>query len=93
MIICPLFIFNNKMSNLSLNNFKVIHLSESKLEEKYSCLFCDIKVGRVAIFIECSHFCCTDCLDNIYDNYENDKKELFICPLCNEKIYDIDYMT
>lgn len=82
------------MSNIGLNNFKVIKISLSEDKDNYKCSLCEICISRVAIFLDCNHFCCNICLDSLYDTYNNDKKdknELFICPLCNQKVYDIRY--
>ena len=83
------------MSNISLNNFRVIQISPSKDEDNYKCFLCEITTSRVAIFSECNHFCCNACLDNLYDTYDTyyDNKELFVCTLCNQKVYDIRYKS
>ena len=88
------------MSNINLNNFKIVQISSLDIKDtKDICFLCIISTYRVATFSDCKHFCCTSCLDNLYDNYkdesdesdESDEKELFICPICNEKVYDIIY--
>ena len=84
------------MSNISLNNFRVLQISPSIDDDNYKCSLCEISTSRVAIFLECNHFCCNICLDNLYDTYNNNKKhnnenELFVCTLCNKKVYDISY--
>lgn len=92
------------MSNISLKNFKVLQISLSKDNDNYKCFLCEIYTSRVAIFSDCNHFCCNICLDNLYDtynNYNNNKSyndksynnELFICTLCNQKVYDIRYSS
>ncbi len=79
------------MSNISLNNFKIVQISSVDIKD--TCFLCKLPIYRIAIFSNCKHFCCTSCLDNLYDTYtdESDEKELFICPICNKKVYDIIY--
>lgn len=82
------------MSNINLNNFKIVQISSLDIKDtKNICFLCTLSTYRVATFSNCKHFCCTSCLDNLYDTYkdERDENELFVCPICNEKVYDVIY--
>lgn len=56
---------------------------------KYECKFCNTSKPHIGEF-ECLHFCCTDCLDVLYDNYDSASVELlFECPFCRQKVKEI----
>jgi hypothetical protein len=72
-----------------LKNSKILYYQKEK--QIIICLFCKIKREFMAYFDNCNHYCCSTYLDNLYDNYDNTKNELFKCLICNKIINDITY--
>ena len=82
-----------KMENINLGKFKTINIIEKEVDYNYKCDFCSREVYRVGIFDICNHHCCTECIDNLYDNDNPDIEDsfLFLCPLCRKYVKDIEY--
>ncbi len=86
----------SNFDKINLNLFKVIDIAENNKDIlKYSCMICKRGADIISVFNDCEHYCCTECLDNLYDNYKynnyNKDEVMFICTLCNSKVYDILY--
>ena len=81
--------------NIPLINFNVLKIYEREYDK--ICLLCNKETYFISTF-KCLHFCCLECLGDLYLTYSYDKnnenkKELFLCPLCdyNKKIDHIIY--
>ena len=71
----------------------LIILQKTKEIPIKKCLICKIEREFMATFYECSHSCCTTCLDQLYDNAKiSENNELFTCIFCNNKIYNIKFI-
>lgn len=79
---------------MDLSNFKVLDIIERTNNTIYKCCFCEKEIERIAT-LKCSHYFCLDCVDTLYDLYKDKKDKddniMFLCPLCNEKIYVVRY--
>ena len=93
----------SEFGKINLNLFKILEVSENNIDLlTYTCDICNKHSTTISIFDTCNHNCCVSCVDNLYDSYlnSNDYKEennisiisiMFICPFCNNKVYDIIY--
>jgi hypothetical protein len=87
------------MNNIGLEKFKIINIqtkSENldRNDKEFSdCNFCNRKEYSIGVFDICNHYCCTECIDSLYDmeKTEEKKEELFLCPICRKSVKEIDY--
>jgi late competence protein required for DNA uptake (superfamily II DNA/RNA helicase) len=79
----------NNFENTIFNGLKILKCEVEK--EKYTCQRCNTVREIMSFFNECDHYCCTSCIDYLYDNNVQVDTELFKCFLCDKKIYDIKY--
>ena len=87
-----------------LSKFSVISVKKCENDDKKEerCERCNEMKDRFVSLKECGHVFCRDCVDELYDLYdqsllEKDKTceiEMFLCPKkeCCLKIYDIIYI-
>lgn len=80
-------IVKNSLNELGFTNVNIKYSQPTKI---YSCIYCGHHKFHIGKFDCCDHFCCTDCLDFLYDNYNTDNVVvLFHCPFCKEKVKEI----
>jgi hypothetical protein len=83
------------MSKITLDNFEIVNIQQKEIEESYECKVCMKNVHILSLFDRCEHYCCTDCVDILYDTYDTyedkDVFHMFLCPFCNEKVNNINY--
>lgn len=61
-------------------------------KSKYYCYLCKSYRYNYCILKCCNYIICSNCIDDLYDNYtiDNYSDELFKCTNCSNKIYDIN---
>jgi hypothetical protein len=78
-----------------LSNFKILSVKPKEIYSKL-CKRCHLD-SHLFGKLECGHFFCRDCIDEMYDGYDGNnttknKNILFKCPECFQEIYDFEYL-
>lgn len=78
------------LQTIGFGEFSILSIEPKTKSIEKICQNCNtVSFSHFAIF-DCSHSCCSECVDNLADSY-TDENAIFSCPFCNKKVENIVY--